>query len=47
MDFIRELQRQSSKVRVETLGTSAEGKQIPMLVIGDPASLLAGRFEMG
>ncbi len=36
MDFIRELQRQSAKVRVETLCTSAEGKQIPMLVIGDP-----------
>jgi len=36
MGFIRELQRQSSKVRVETLCTSVEGKQIPMLVIGDP-----------
>ncbi len=34
--FIRELQRTSSQIRVETIGTTAEGRQIPMLVIGDP-----------
>jgi hypothetical protein len=34
--FVRELQRMSSLVRVETIGTTAEGRQIPMLVIGDP-----------
>lgn len=36
MEFVRALQRQSSNIRVETLCISAEGKQIPLLVIGDP-----------
>jgi len=36
MTFIHDLQRQSGLLRVETLGTSPEGKQIPLLVIGDP-----------
>ncbi len=39
MAFIHDLQRQSSRLRVETLGVSPEGKQIPLLVIGDPAPL--------
>ena len=37
MTFIRELQTRSDRVRVETLGTSTEGREIPLLVIGDPA----------
>ncbi len=36
MEFIRDLQRQTSLLRVETLGLSAEGRTIPLLVIGDP-----------
>ena len=36
MEFIHELQRRSTRLRVETLGISAEGKKIPLLVIGDP-----------
>ena len=36
LDFIEQLQRQSLRMRVETLGTSAEGRIIPLLVIGDP-----------
>jgi hypothetical protein len=36
MGFITELQRRSLKLRVETLGISAEGRKIPLLVIGDP-----------
>ncbi len=36
VSFIRELQSNSSLVRVETIATSAEGRRIPMLVIGDP-----------
>ncbi len=34
--FVRELQRQSPYVRVETLATSAEGRMVPMLVVGRP-----------
>jgi len=36
MTFVRELQRRSSRIRVEVLGTSAEGRPIPLLVIGAP-----------
>jgi hypothetical protein len=36
MAFARELQRQSPHVRVEPLATSAEGRVVPMLVVGDP-----------
>ena len=34
--FIRSLQRLSPYLRVETLATSAEGRNIPLLVIGNP-----------
>ena len=34
--FIRSLQRLSPYLRVETLDTSAEGRNIPLLVIGNP-----------
>jgi hypothetical protein len=36
MEFIRELQRQSPLIRVETLYTSTEGRKAPLIVIGDP-----------
>ena len=36
MSFIQKLQQQSIRMRVETLGTSAEGRKIPLLVIGNP-----------
>jgi hypothetical protein len=36
MAFIAELQRGSSKIRVERLCTSAEGRAVPLIVIGDP-----------
>jgi hypothetical protein len=35
-NFIKELQRQSSLLRVETLCLSAEGREVPLLVIGEP-----------
>ncbi len=34
--FVRELQRITPLVRVETLCTSVEGRKVPMLVVGDP-----------
>jgi len=36
MKFIKELQRKSSLLRVETLCVSPEGRTIPLLVIGQP-----------
>ena len=36
MAFVRELQRLSPLVRVETLCESAEGRDVPLLVIGQP-----------
>jgi len=36
MEFIEELQAMSSLIRVEFLGTSTEGRDIPLLIIGDP-----------
>jgi hypothetical protein len=36
MAFVTELQRLSPLVRVETMATSAEGRAIPLVVIGDP-----------
>ena len=36
MEFIQQLQQQSSKIRVETLCTSTEGRKVPLLIIGDP-----------
>jgi dipeptidyl-peptidase 4 len=35
--FIRDLQRLSPLVRVETLCTSTEGREVPLLVVGKPA----------
>jgi len=35
-NFIKELQRQSSLLRVETLCVSPEGRAVPLLVIGEP-----------
>ena len=36
IQFIEALQQQSLKLRVETLGISAEGRKIPLLIIGSP-----------
>lgn len=35
-DFIQKLQQMSLRLRVESMGVSAEGRSIPLLVIGDP-----------
>jgi murein tripeptide amidase MpaA len=35
--FIAELQRRSPAVRLERLATSAEGREVPLMVIGNPA----------
>jgi hypothetical protein len=36
MEFIRELQQMSSSIKVETLCVSTEGRNIPLLIIGNP-----------
>lgn len=36
MSFIRELQRLSPLIRVESICTSAEGREVPLLVVGKP-----------
>jgi hypothetical protein len=39
MNFIRELQKQSPLLRVETLCRSAEGRDIPLLIVGNPVPI--------
>ena len=36
IEFIRKLQKQSSLIKVESLCTSAEGRDVPLLVVGRP-----------
>ena len=36
MDFIHKLQKHSLRMRLETLGVSAEGRKIPLLIFGNP-----------
>jgi hypothetical protein len=36
MNFIREIQEKSSLIRVETLCVSPEGREVPLLIIGQP-----------
>lgn len=36
MEFIQKLQQRSLRLRVETMAVSTEGRDIPLLVIGDP-----------
>ena len=36
LSFITELQKQSPSIRVEIIATSTEGRDIPMIIIGDP-----------
>ena len=47
MDFIHKLQALSPKLRVETMAVSTEGREIPLLVIGNPlpAPPAAGRRD--
>lgn len=37
MEFIKEVQKQSSLIRVETLCVSSEGRKVPLVIIGNPA----------
>lgn len=37
LDFLRALAASSSKVKLTTIGTSAGGNQIPLMIVGDPA----------
>jgi Zinc carboxypeptidase len=47
MDFIHRLQALSPYLRVETLATSTEGRDIPLLVIGNPLPSPAGCKDSG
>jgi len=42
MTFIAELQKRSPSIRVERLCTSAEGRPVPLIVIGDPVPASPG-----
>jgi hypothetical protein len=46
MEFIRVLQSQSSRIRVETLCVSTEGRPVPLLVIGKPAPSSSLRLRL-
>jgi hypothetical protein len=35
-EFIQQISKKSAKIRVETLGISTEGREIPLLIIADP-----------
>ena len=43
MNFVRELQKQSPLIRVETLCRSTEGRDVPLLIVGNPVP--ASPFE--
>lgn len=45
MAFVHELQRLSPLVRVETLCVSAEGREVPLLVIGRPVPVSPGALK--
>jgi dipeptidyl-peptidase-4 len=47
MDFIHALQRLSPNIRVETLCTSTEGREIPLMIIGDPVPFPQKRIKHG
>ena len=36
MAFVQQLQRRSDRIRVETLCASTEGRDVPLLILGDP-----------
>jgi dipeptidyl-peptidase-4 len=36
INFIREVQKKSPLIRVETMGVSPEGREIPLVIVGDP-----------
>ena len=37
LSFIKELQKRSSKIKVTSIGKSTEGREIPLVILGDPA----------
>ena len=42
MNFIKELEKQSKYIRLETIATTIEGREIPLMVVGNP---LPERFK--
>ncbi len=36
VDFLKELQKRSPDIRLETLGSSQEGRQLPLMILSDP-----------
>ena len=47
IEFIQQLQQQSPKIRVETICTSAEGRKVPLLIIGDPVPASPAELRSG
>ncbi len=41
MEFISELTKSSPYIRVENIATSVEGRDIPLLIIGNPLARIA------
>jgi len=47
MNFIKMLEKASKFVRVETIATSTEGREIPLLIVANPMPKAPARWATG